>query len=65
MQHNRRHCKRFEESAAYPGNIINIADYGFFLIDSHGTTSGGKSYMIMRKATPQIMNIILTCPQDI
>lgn len=38
-----------KESAAYPGNIINIADYGFFLIDSHGTTSGGKSYMIMRK----------------
>ncbi|NLB62207.1 MAG: hypothetical protein GX802_07335, partial [Clostridiales bacterium] len=38
-----------KETAAYPGNIVNISNYGFFLIDSHGTTSGGKSYMMMRK----------------
>ena len=37
------------EAQAYPGNLKNIDNYGFFLIDSHGLLSGGKSYMIMRK----------------
>ncbi|MBQ9949493.1 MAG: Ig-like domain-containing protein [Clostridia bacterium] len=39
-------CK---EQSAYPGNLKNMDQYGFFFIDSHGTTAYGKSYMIMRK----------------
>lgn len=39
----------FQERDAYPGNLKDICNYGFFIIDSHGTKVQGKSYMMMRK----------------
>ncbi|MEG1559739.1 MAG: Ig-like domain-containing protein [Clostridia bacterium] len=43
----------FQEEEAYPGNLINLDQYGFYIVDSHGTTAyaGGReqSYMMMRE----------------
>lgn len=38
-----------KDSQASPGNLKDIVNYGFFIIDSHGQLSGGKSYMVMQR----------------
>lgn len=41
------------EQEAYPGNLLTVDQYGFFIVDSHGTTAYGggmtRSYMMIRK----------------
>ena len=39
----------FQEREAYPGNLKDIYQYGFYIIDSHGTEAAGRSYMMMRR----------------